>query len=380
MDVKYQIFVSSTYNDLRNERDAVKKAILEMSHIPVGMEMFSAGDETQWAMIQRRIDSVDYYVVLIAHRYGTRDGSTSYTEKEYDYAISKSIPVLALVIEPDAPWNVENVDTAPEDTKALNDFRLKAQQRVVSFWTDANDLYGKSSIALIQAFAAHPRPGWLPATAAAGPEVIGELSRLSAENANLRSELKSLRARTTQDDEDDRRRVLRLLRSEEKIIYFRGDNNEFKSDDETATLDDIFHIVAPMAMVESSFDEVIRNLALQLCGREVAKRQWPLPSNTVHEWLADLVALGLMKPSVKRHPVSDTNEYWSLDTGGIQLWRSLRISRLDDSTAAKLAEQTPPPDDANAVDPRPAATQTKTTHKRPKKAKRKNKGREKASG
>ena len=44
---QHQIFVSSTYEDLKKERDQVIKAILEMGHIPVGMEMFSAADEQQ---------------------------------------------------------------------------------------------------------------------------------------------------------------------------------------------------------------------------------------------------------------------------------------------------------------------------------------------
>ncbi len=50
---KYQIFVSSTFEDLKAERDQVIKAILEMGHIPVGMEMFSAADEQQWDVIKK---------------------------------------------------------------------------------------------------------------------------------------------------------------------------------------------------------------------------------------------------------------------------------------------------------------------------------------
>jgi hypothetical protein len=45
MKIKYQIFISSTFEDLKQERDIAIKAILEMGHIPVGMEIFSAGDE-----------------------------------------------------------------------------------------------------------------------------------------------------------------------------------------------------------------------------------------------------------------------------------------------------------------------------------------------
>jgi len=59
--VKYQIFISSTYDDLKNERAQVIKSILEMGHIPVGMEMFSAADDEQWKIIQRQIDESDYY-------------------------------------------------------------------------------------------------------------------------------------------------------------------------------------------------------------------------------------------------------------------------------------------------------------------------------
>ena len=90
MNPKYQIFVSSTYDDLKKERDEVIKAILEMGHIPVGMEMFSAADEEQWKIITRQIDQSDYYVVIVAHRYGsvTSEG-LSYTEKEYDYAVQR---------------------------------------------------------------------------------------------------------------------------------------------------------------------------------------------------------------------------------------------------------------------------------------------------
>jgi hypothetical protein len=81
MNVKYQIFVSSTYEDLRDERNEVIKACLNMGHIPVGMEMFNAADEEQWAVITRTIDQCDYYVVIVAHRYGsTTPEGISFTE------------------------------------------------------------------------------------------------------------------------------------------------------------------------------------------------------------------------------------------------------------------------------------------------------------
>ena len=88
---KYQIFVSSTYKDLIVAREKVFETILKLYHFPVGMEMFSADDDEQWEVIKDTIDSSDYYVVVIGHRYGsvTAEG-LSFTEKEYNYAKNKT--------------------------------------------------------------------------------------------------------------------------------------------------------------------------------------------------------------------------------------------------------------------------------------------------
>jgi len=71
MQKKYQIFISSTYIDLIEERQKVQDAILSLYHFPIGMEMFSAADEEQWKIIQETIDSSDYYILIIGHRYGS---------------------------------------------------------------------------------------------------------------------------------------------------------------------------------------------------------------------------------------------------------------------------------------------------------------------
>lgn len=45
MNKKYQVFVSSTYEDLRIERQEVMHALLELDCIPSGMELFPAADK-----------------------------------------------------------------------------------------------------------------------------------------------------------------------------------------------------------------------------------------------------------------------------------------------------------------------------------------------
>jgi hypothetical protein len=95
---KYQIFVSSTYEDLRSERQEIMHALLELDCIPSGMELFPAANEDQWSLIKGVIDDCDYYVVVIGGRYGSLGPEgISYTEMEYRYAVSKGKPVIAFL-------------------------------------------------------------------------------------------------------------------------------------------------------------------------------------------------------------------------------------------------------------------------------------------
>lgn len=99
MNKKYQIFISSTYEDLKEERAKVVATILKSYQFPIGMEMFSADNTEQWQQIQRTIDSSDYYILIIKRRYGsmTKEG-ISYTEKEYNYAKEKKYPLWHLLL------------------------------------------------------------------------------------------------------------------------------------------------------------------------------------------------------------------------------------------------------------------------------------------
>lgn len=54
------------------------------------MELFPAIDEDQFEFIKKVIDDCDYYLLIIGGRYGSlSDEGVSYTELEYQYAVSK---------------------------------------------------------------------------------------------------------------------------------------------------------------------------------------------------------------------------------------------------------------------------------------------------
>ncbi len=100
MNKKLQVFVSSTYTDLIEERQAAVQAILDAGHIPAGMELFKAGNESQLKTIYKWIDESDVYMLILGGRYGSIESKSgkSYTQLEYEYALSKNIPVFAVVL------------------------------------------------------------------------------------------------------------------------------------------------------------------------------------------------------------------------------------------------------------------------------------------
>lgn len=95
---RFQVFISSTFRDLREERQAALKAVLQMKHMPAGMELFPASDDTAWKLIQDVINASDYYVLIIGGRYGSQDeAGIGFTEKEYNYAAKQGKPIIALL-------------------------------------------------------------------------------------------------------------------------------------------------------------------------------------------------------------------------------------------------------------------------------------------
>lgn len=196
MKNKYQVFISSTFTDLVESRQKVRDIILKLYHFPIGMEMFSADDDEQWQVIKDTIDSSDYYIVIIGHKYGSETSEgISYTEKEYDYAKSKEIPVLAFIRDRDIAVKSNERDDDPDKIKKLKNFIEKAKgSKMCDFWTTTDDLSATVSVALHKIFDKKPRPGWIRADNVNFAETTQEIVKLSKENRHLRTENESLKS------------------------------------------------------------------------------------------------------------------------------------------------------------------------------------------
>lgn len=161
---RYQIFISSTYNDLVAEREAVTQAVLRTGRcIPAGMELFSASNQPPWDVIRQALDGTDYLILIIGNRSGALvpGEQISYTEKEYRYAIENHIPVLAFLSSSAHPLMPRDIET-PKAQRALAAFRARVQDaQLTEEWTTTDDLAGRVPNALWRAFDDDPRPGWV---------------------------------------------------------------------------------------------------------------------------------------------------------------------------------------------------------------------------
>lgn len=183
----YQVFVSSTYKDLKTEREHVAQALLLTRCIPSGMEFFPASGRPPWDVIKREIDEADYYVLLVAGRYGSfiPGGALSYTEREFDYALEIGKQVIVFCFS--------NIDSLPSelrnesqlDEQKLAAFRKKAQSgRTCKFWSTATELESAVKTALLNAILKEPSPGWIRANSIS-PDSLGHLDLPTREGAEM---------------------------------------------------------------------------------------------------------------------------------------------------------------------------------------------------
>ena len=148
MKKKLQIFISSTYKDLQDERQAAVEAILGSNNIPAGMELFKAGNNSQWETIKKWINDSDIYMLILGGRYGSIEPTSkkSYIQLEYEYAISKDIPVFATVLSDSFIKRKESSSSNPDDisehsNKYLYDeFKKLVMSKMVKIVDDCKDI------------------------------------------------------------------------------------------------------------------------------------------------------------------------------------------------------------------------------------------------
>lgn len=351
-----QVFVSSTYVDLKTERQSVIQALLTAGCIPAGMELFVAGNEEKWRLIQRVISECDYYVLVVGGKYGSIDPTTelSYTEMEYDFADSLGKPVMAFLHGEPGQLKGDQIELEAEPRQRLETFRQKVEaNRVVRYWTSPASLPGEVALSLMETRDRFPAEGWIRASNALTPETRTELAELRAKVAELTRAAESRQAATIEapetlaqgDDTCDLVLTLTGYRKEdltsEGILKYNATRRTWTVG-VTSTWSQVLEAVGPTMLHEASETEVAKAVTAHLIvlvdqppnrvPKDFARSsESPAASpQSVDDVIVQFFALGLIARGDKPRTASDKNKYWALtDLGQDQMMR-LRAIRRDE--------------------------------------------------
>jgi len=267
LEKRYQVFVSSTFADLKDERQKVMQTLMKMDCIPAGMELFPATDEEQFEFIKRIIDDCDYYLLIIGGRYGsiTAQG-ISYTEQEYKYALERKLKVIALLHKNPDQIPFDKSEQTPELRVRLQDFRDKAATgRVVEFWKNAEELPGIVALSLINTIKIFPAIGWVRADKVSSEELLIEINELRKKNTEISKALSEIEPSIFTGSED------------KDFSYIYGSLNRLENIDVTIK-----------SKTTNTDDFVIKNYSLNLASlipfiskSEIHEYDWDLISSMI---------------------------------------------------------------------------------------------------
>ncbi|RRY13232.1 DUF4062 domain-containing protein [Brucella anthropi] len=320
--IRYQVFVSSTFTDLKEERAEVIQALWEMDCIPTGMEAFVASNEDQWKVIQRVIDDSDYYVLIIGGRYGSvANEGISYTEKEYRYAKEIGLPVLAFVHENPEEIPAGKSEKDDDSRRKLEAFRSEVmKEHPVRKWKTPQELGGVASRSLLREIKISQRPGWVRNDGSSPIALLEQVNSLSEENRKLRELIKD---DTSYGDTDSLEQGGDLIKIS-GIITVEKEDSFWHTDDENwdveISWDNIFTDIGPATINEASETELKKILA-GYNKLNPAKKNQIIQAETINptswnEILIQLRALGFIEPGTKKRAVSDRNSYWKITPKG----------------------------------------------------------------
>ena len=335
MDKRYQVFISSTFRDLQEERQEVIQALLELDCIPSGMELFPAANDTQWEIIKKVINDCDYYILILAGRYGSiAEDGFSYTEKEYDYAIEIGKPVLSFTHKDIGKIIAEKTESTDVGKEKLKLFKEKVEKKLCKQWENAIELGSVVSRSMIQIMKTTPAIGWVRGDQVTDNEAANEILQLKKELDNLNKELSKFLSTE---------KIAELSQGDEKIkikYLFRARDSNYKSTDWngsfTPSWNDIIANVFLICIDEANEARIINqfNSFIEKEKYEYLKNEKDFKNKNIvslridpesyHTIIIQLRALNIIRKSPKSRSIKDTDTYWSLTEKGDQQLVMLR--------------------------------------------------------
>lgn len=329
MDKRYQVFVSSTFEDLQEERKEVMQALLELDCIPAGMELFPASNDDQWTLIKRVIDDCDYYLLIIGGRYGSEnENGISYTQMEFEYALATGKPIISFL-----PKNPQKIPSGKCDNDSgkkekLEQFKGMAKKKLIKYWESPENLGSVVSRSMVRLIKDFPAEGWVKSGSAVDEKSIHEIARLQRENNELKERLKTIATEAPKGTEgfargEDEIQILYTFSARDKSTYGSYSCHWRES----FTWNDLFSCVAPKMIDECTdfafrhaYDEFLHYNSTWFENEEFSELENAVSFQLVQESF-DLIkvqfkALGLITVGDKKRSATDKQTYWKLTPYG----------------------------------------------------------------
>jgi len=327
MEKRYQVFVSSTYRDLQQERQQVMQALLELDCIPAGMELFPAADDDQWSLIKQVIDDCDYYLAILGGRYGTtsKDGK-SYTQMEYEYAVSKNKPVVAFLHKDPGKIPSEKCEESPDGKHGLAAFRQLAENKMCKYWETPAELGSVVSRSIIKLMKSRPAVGWVRADLVPDESASKEILTLKKKIENLQNELESVRTSAPMGTSD-------LAQGDEELeltFRLRGLGPNSQEITVKSTWNEIFSVISPLMIdkaTEQQLSGAIRDYFLPRLPAGTSAIMVNLSNRDFHRLKLQYRALGLITKETSQKSLKDTSTYWTLTSYGDLLMTQANAAR-----------------------------------------------------
>jgi hypothetical protein len=361
MTRKYHVFISSTPEDLKNERIILTRLIWEMGHIPVSLGDFNISDEDDRRVIKRIIGDCDYFLSLVAHKYGPPIDGAAGTELEYTCAVKQGIPVLGLIIGEKARWKESKWDQDAVLVQGLNEFKRRLQAHPHIFWTNSQDLKQKTREILTQEIFLDPRNGWTVGDSLTGPSAVNVLSRLIVENEDLKRQV-LIRGSTVSPWKSKMKHTLGILASHKITLSFFYNPGETWENTIKCRYLRLFHLLTPELYLGKTIAELSRFLGniLNPDLNRLVRKDYPTPSNTIKKFMADFHLLKLVNYTGNKN-----EEIWELSGYGKEVYTLYRLRQFERNIKSTLVRQ---PDSAGNEEAKPDAevqTRTKSSGKKP---------------
>ncbi len=346
MDKKYQVFISSTFKDMKDERQAAVQAILDAGHIPAGMELFAASDKKQIEVIKLWIDRSDIFMLILGGRYGTVEAESgkSYIQLEYEYAIETGKPLFALYLTDEAidqKVKRHGLDVAEQDdTKSFKEFRANVMGKMCRAVDESKDIFIEVPKAIRDLAEVYRLEGWVRASRVVDTEPYSE------EIMRLKDEIAVLKIDGDKACSEKKRFAMQGERIEKKKLYLNemdalsavgfadgfqesrldvhldlniavsGAKGDIQNVRWTGTYLDLFAKISG-TLVSNPTDEHVRRLIFGLV-REHADVVGVVEGRSYVRMMAKFVELGVIEP-----PAGDRR--WKLTPNGKALFAKLYV-------------------------------------------------------